>query len=153
MPRSRPPSLHHIGRIDLPLKRDHAWVVKIQRCGKIVAKRRFSDGPHGGKRRALQAAMRFRDQAFAQTQEREYGRWRRLRKRSDNTSGTIGVGRYVHNDRRKRQRVKAVFWLAFWNDANGKRRSRRFSVKLYGETRAKALALRARMQAMRTMFP
>lgn len=92
MPQPRLPHRHHIHRIDLPQKRDHAWVVKIQRCGAIIAKRRFSDGPHGGKRRALQAAIHFRDQALAKTQETAYGPWRRHRKRSDNTSGSATRG-------------------------------------------------------------
>ena len=148
MPKLR--RLRQIYRIDYPPRRDHAWIVQWRHRGQIMISRRFSDGRYGGKRQALAAAIRFRDVALSELEALRYERWRRSRKRSHNTSGIIGVGRYESLDRSKR--YVSVYWLAYWNDLAGKRYTQRFSVKLYGERRAKALACQARAEAMRAMF-
>ena len=146
----KPRRLRQIYRIDYPPRRDHAWIVQWRHRGRITISRRFSDGRYGGKRQALAAAIRFRDIALSELEALRYVRWRRSRKRSHNTSGIIGVGRYESLDRSKR--YISAYWLAYWNDLTGKRHQRRFSVKLHGERRAKALACQARAEAMRAMF-
>ena len=148
MPKVR--RLRQIYRIDYPPRRDHAWIVQWRHRGQITISRRFSDGRYGGKRQALAAAIQFRDIALPKREALRYEHWRRGRKRSHNTSGIIGVGRYESLSYNKR--YVSVYWLASWNDLTGKRHQRRFSVKLHGEHRAKALACRAREEAMRTMF-
>ncbi len=77
-----------ISRIDS--KHTHGWFVRISREGKIHSKM-FSDGPHGGKDDALQAAIQYRDQY-----ERDHPRkLEALRIRQslprNNSTGILGV--------------------------------------------------------------
>lgn len=146
----KPQRLHHIRRLDIP-KVMHAWVVQIKRHDQTPVRRRFSDSRYGGKRAALAAAIHFRETMLTETQQRHYLLWRRHRLRNDNTSGTIGVGRYVSHKRIKGRLYKYTAWQAFWCDQDGKRRSRQFSVDRYGEDRAKSLAQRARAEAIRAL--
>ena len=146
----KPRRLHHIRRLDIP-KVMHAWVVQIKRHGHTPVRRRFSDSRYGGKPAALAAAIRFRESVLTETQQRRYLLWRRHRLRNDNTSGTIGIGRYVSRKRIKGRLYKYTAWQAFWCDLNGKRRSRWFSVDRFGEEGAKTLAQRARREAIRAL--
>jgi hypothetical protein len=143
--------LHHIHRIDHAPKRTHAWVVQVQRCGDVRI-RRFSDGRYGGKRSALETAIRYRNAALRNLQDTRYGLWRRNRKRRNNTSGIVGVGRYVSRERAGGRIIERVAWQAFWDGPDGRRHGRKFSVNLHGERRARELARRAREDAMRTIF-
>lgn len=149
MPKSN--RLHHIRRIDNPSKHYHAWVVQVQRRKKPTV-RSFSDRRHGGKRKALAAALRYRNTLLVQANEARHQLWRYYRWRADNTSGIIGVGRYLWRSRFNNSVYETPAWQAYWNDRHGKRHSRWFSVSRYGEARAKALALRARKEAIREMF-
>lgn len=77
-----------ISRIDS--KHTHGWFVRISREGHIHSKM-FSDGPHGGKQEALEAAIHYRDEY-----EREHPRRpevSRIRQKlpSNNTTGVLGV--------------------------------------------------------------
>lgn len=143
--------LHHIHRIDHAPKRTHAWLVQVQRRGGITI-RCFTDGRYCGKRSALQAAIRFRDAALTSARDKGYQLWRRNRKRRNNTSGIVGVGRYVSRERIGGSSIERVSWQAFWDGPDGRRHGRKFSVNLHGERRARELARRAREDAMRTIF-
>ena len=144
---SKPSSQHHIHRIDNDDKRTHSWLVQVQRRGKIVFQY-FSDNLYGGKRKALTAAQQYRDQLLDQMQDEQYPLWRRNRKRRNNTSGIVGVGRYLARETVGGKLVERAFWQAFWDGSDGKRHSRKFSVSKYGEAKAKSLARAARLQAM-----
>lgn len=146
----KPRALHHIQRLDIP-KCMHAWVVYIRRHGHPPVRRRFSDSRYGGKRTALAAAMALRDSLMTEARTRRYWLWRRHRPRLNNTSGVIGIGRYVSHRRIKGRVYAYTEWQAFWIDATGKRRSRGFSVKRHGEAGARELARRARRAAMRAI--
>lgn len=143
--------LHHIHRIDHAPKRTHAWAVQVQRRGEIVI-RRFSDGRHSGKAEALKAAIRFRDGTLNGFTDQRYALWRRNRKRRNNTSGIVGVGRYVSRERGRHGIIERISWQAFWDGADGRRHGRKFSVNLHGEQRAKELARQARTAAMRALL-
>ena len=119
------------------------WKVAVQRRGEYMHKY-FSDKQHGGKSKALRAAKAWRDSLVAATSGAAYILWLRNRSYSHNTSGTIGVGRYVVRYGKK----KHLVWDAYWEDIDGKRHSRRFFVAAHGERRAKALASEARREAM-----
>lgn len=149
MARSR--NLHHIHRIDHAPKRTHAWLVQVQ-CRRKITIRSFADGRYGGRRAALQAAIRFRDAALNGAHDKSYQLWRRSRKRRNNTSGIVGVGRYISRERRRQGIIERVSWQAFWDGPDSRRHSRKFSVNLYGERRARALARRAREDAMRAIL-
>lgn len=143
--------LHHIHRIDHAPKRTHAWLVQVQCRGEITI-RSFADGRYGGKRAALQAAIRFRDAALNGARDKGYQLWRRNRKRRNNTSGMVEVGRYVTRERGRQGIIERISWQAFWDGPDGRRHSRKFSVNLHGERRARELARRAREDAMRAIF-
>lgn len=115
MTATRPHYPHPIRRVDAPLKYDHAWVVEARRRNEATI-RRFSDSRYGGKRAALVAAIRFRDTVLTEAQGKNYRLWRRHRKRRDNTSGTIGIGRYVSRKRVNGRIYRHTAWQAFWCD-------------------------------------
>ena len=106
----------------------------------------FSDGVYGGKRKALNAAIEFREKALAAVSNYEYHLHRRSILRRNNTSGIPGVGRY-ENISNPDKKTSAIFWVAFWNDEFGVRRQHKFSVLRYGEKEAKKLAIAARWAA------
>lgn len=147
---SRLRRLHHIVRLAEPGKRYRAWLVQIQRHGRITTGH-FRDTLYGGKQMALKAAIRFRDALLGDVEEQRYWVARRDRARRDNTSGIIGVGRYISRERKGRKIVERHAWHARWTDLNGRRHLRRFAVEHYGERGAKALACRARAAAMRVL--
>lgn len=134
--------LRNITRIDHEASRTYAWRVTLQRRNVITVKP-FSDATHGGKLKALKAALKYRDQLLPQYQPFDHHVWVRTRLRKNNTSGIPGVARYdkianFHTGRRE------VFWLAHWVDEYGASRKRKFSVLLYGERQAKRLAVAER---------
>ena len=143
---------HHIHRIDSEHKHMHYWRVQVQ-CKNRIVIRPFSDRLHGGKRKALRAAIACRDALLEQMHDGQYNLWRRQRKRSNNTSGIVGVGRYLARETVGGKHTVRAFWQAFWNDLDGKRHGKKFAVKKYGDARAKAMAIQARRQALAEMSP
>ena len=119
------------------------WKVSFRRRGKYMH-RYFSDKKCGGKTKGLRAAKAWRDAVLARVSGVNYVLWRRNKIYPHNTSGIVGVGRYVVRYGKKKQHV----WDAFWEDADGKRHCRRFFISTHGEKRAKALACEARQAAM-----
>lgn len=125
----------------------HGWRVQIQRKNRVELSH-FSDLQYGGKRKALQAAIAHRDALFQEMHGADYPQWRRSCKRRNNTSGMVGVGRYIAREMTGGKPVERPFWLGFWIGDDGKRHSRKFRVSKYGERQAKALARAAREQAL-----
>lgn len=136
----------NITRIDHEQSRTHAWRVTLQRKNEIVV-RAFSDGLYGGKRKALRAAVEYRDLLIAEYSVVEHHIWVRNRLRKNNTSGIPGVGRYdvLANPNTGR---REVFWLACWTDEHGVSRKRKFHVVQRGETQAKRLAIAERRRQL-----
>lgn len=134
--------LHNICRIDNEASRTHAWRVTFQRCNEIVVKP-FSDAIHGGKRKALQAAIAYRDELLRQASPSAHQAWVCTRLRRNNTSGIPGVARYETVDNPETGRRRA-FWLASWTNEHGVGRKRKFSVSRYGEREARRLAIAER---------
>lgn len=132
----------NITRIDNDTKRTHAWLVTVQRRGEIVV-RSFSDGIYGSKRKALAAAVAYRDLLLSRHSQFEHQVWVRSRLRKNNTSGIPGVGRYevLANPNTGR---REAFWLASWVNEHGLSRKRKFSVSCHGERHAKRLAIAER---------
>jgi len=130
--------LRNIIRVDYPEKRTFGWLSQVERQG-VKHKKFFSDSVYGGKRSSLNAAIQYRDHILHLT-ERQSSVWRRSIKRRNNTSGIVGVARYERSD--SKNEAARPYWCAFWDDAAGKRRSRKFSVSRHGEAQARALAIR-----------
>jgi hypothetical protein len=148
MPSPRPQ--RYIRRIDNERTYTHSWHVSIRCRGQIIT-RHFSDNVCGGKRKALKAAIAFRDATLTQFRGTDYALWLR-RERSNNTSGIVGVGRYVNRSETTDQTIEYPYWQAFWRDLEGKRHSRTFSVLQHGERKARKLAIVARRAAIEEML-
>jgi hypothetical protein len=137
----------NIRRIDNKTNRTFAWLVCVQRNNHIVTKM-FTDTVYGGKRKALQATICYRDQLLAEVSSFEHQLWLRTILRRNNTSGIPGVSRHdkIVNPNTGSRRV---FWLASWINEHGATRQRKFSVMLYGELQAKQLAIAERERQLK----
>jgi hypothetical protein len=133
---------HHIWRIDDEIKNFHCWRFQMVRNNKKVSKQ-FSDSVYGGKRKALQIAIRYRDEILATTDLFEQQIRIRTELRRNNKSGYSGVRRY-ENGRKPGSKSRQVYWSATWTNEDGVKHSRSFSINLYGEEEAKQLAIAER---------
>ena len=132
----------NIIRVDHEASQTHAWRVTLQRYNDIVVKT-FSDSIHGGKRKALKAAVGYRDELLRRYSPYAHAIWVRTRLRRNNTSGIPGVARYEERVNPITGNTR-VFWLASWVNENGASRKRRFTVSHYGDRHAKRLAVAER---------
>lgn len=109
----------------------------------------FSDSKYGGKRRALNAAKKFRDEKYKSLKKEELlnNKLKRIvRRHSRNTSGIIGVrnsytirGNYIYEE-----------WTAF-GYKDGKHWRKAYSINKYGDKGAFILACRARHRKQGTL--
>ena len=156
--RTRKPAKPHrariygLTRIDHGRSRTHAWHVTITRQRRTFS-RYFSDGVCGGKRAALKAALRYRDEVIAQhapLSRRDYANV----KRRNNRSGVPGVCKSAKPRSRFGKRVLEWFWIGYWTPEPGGAYWRKsFSAKKYGEKGAVRLAVAARRQGLAEMEP
>lgn len=140
------PHFRNIIRVDHEASRTHAWRATLQRWNGITVKT-FSDSVHCGKRKALKAALEYRNALLLLHSPFQHQVWVRTRLRKNNTSGFPGVGRYevVANTKTGRRQV---FWLASWANERGARRQRKFFISSYGERQAKRLAITERTRQL-----
>jgi hypothetical protein len=134
----------YVVRVDNEKSRTHAWKVTIKRKNKYLHKY-FSDNIYGGKKKALDAAISYRNELIKEVSGTDYEIWKREHKRPVNTSGIVGVARYICT---RKSGNKYPYWQAFWLNADGKRISRTFSAFLHGEEGAKQLACEARRKGV-----
>jgi hypothetical protein len=132
-------TLHHIYRMDIEKGSVHTWQVKAVRFN-IIKTKNFSDTRYGGRDKALQAAIRYRDELLAQIDHFAHQMWIRSAIPSSNTSGISGVTRCELGDKRS-PNSRYVGWAAQWTNEHGIHRQRWFSVARYGEHEAKRLAI------------
>ncbi len=112
------------------------WAVHIRRRGKVYF-RRFYDLKLGGARKALAAAVQWRDGVLANTRVLTFREFH-ARRRSNNTSGVPGV----HFVKGVRQPLGS--WQAKIRLAGGRKVHRSFSVRKFGSRQAFRLAVAAR---------
>ncbi|MDI6400648.1 hypothetical protein QLX67_01485 [Balneolaceae bacterium ANBcel3] len=93
-------SMKNISRIDQPSKNTYGWFVRIRRDGKSIS-RFFSDGKHGGREKALDAAIVFRDKNLEQWESfaKNHDRAMHLGKKSN--IGYPGISYCIKKKRRK----------------------------------------------------
>lgn len=138
--------LHCIVRIDVDRPRSqHCWEVKIIRPGNSFH-RSFSDSKFGGRRKALEAAMKCRDRELkkrpAMTSYEQA-----IRPKSSNTSGIVGVRRTVRKVRRGKRVWSYDVWVATGTPVSGGRtKTRYFSIGRLGPRKAKAAAIAQRKE-------
>jgi hypothetical protein len=141
--------MYGIKRVDHAASRTHAWVVRIQRRGRIHH-RYFTDSLYGGKRNALEAAIRHRDHLTATLRPLSRRGFCSIKKKN-NRSGIVGVARITKIERKQHRTWQADFWVAVWPIAGNRSRQKKFSVKKYGERQALRLAMNARKVALRNL--
>ena len=140
--------LRHISRQEKSPKAAAGWKVCLTRRGKFMYKP-FADSKYGGKTKALNAAKSWHAQMVKSTSGADYVLWRRKKRSRPGASGSgiVGVGRYAVRYGRRRH----LLWEAYWQDADGKRHSRRFFISVHGDKGAKALACGARRHGMKEL--
>ena len=135
--------------VEDPKLRVRGWRIRVPYFeeGRLKYRRKLvSEFRYGGTKESLRAmAVRLRDRLIAELGTSTFGvACFQRQKSSRNTSGHIGVSRNVQVKKGKVQTT----WAARWTDAQGKIVMRRFSVRRYGEERAKRLAILARTEGI-----
>lgn len=142
-----PREMYGISRFDDEKRYSHGWRVSLLRQGKRLVEN-FPDKKHGGRRRALRMAQRYRDELlrkFPPISRKEVCRIRR----SNNQSGITGVCTYAKRYKLKDGSYRETrYWDASWPDKDGKKTSVSFSVKEYGDEMARSMAIRARQRGL-----
>jgi len=123
-------TLRHIVRFDYG--RSHGWFVRVYRAGKCHS-RLFSDGRHGGKRAALLQAQRFRDELLKSLPAPLTTRPREL------SAGRVYRDVRSYMDSKGREQTYTV-WAAWIRRMDGRAAPTSYSVKKWGERRAKQMA-------------
>jgi hypothetical protein len=123
--------------------RSDAWAAIIRRVSGDAAGV-FTDSVYGGSKQAYRAAV-----AWYEAMEPRYPAATRVQRmvtlRSNNRSGITGVYRWPATGE---NRVGA-YWAAQWVESEWERPKRRkFSIALYGERKARRLAIEARDSAL-----
>jgi len=125
------------------------FLVRITRKGKMTSEY-FQDSEHGGKRKALDAARKYRDSLEAKL--KAYTPKELSKKvRSNNTSGVVGVRYVEESDPRWPSKPTYGYYVAQWSPEKGVRKTKRFSIEKYGEDEAYRLALQARKKGVASM--
>jgi len=125
------------------------WLVRVTRKGKLTSWY-FNDEQYGGKRKALTAARKYRDE-LEKTLRGYTAKQLAKKKRSNNTSGVAGVRLVEESDPRWPSEPTYQYWIAQWSPKKGVRRTKRFSVQKYGNEKAYRMALAARRKGVAEM--
>ena len=128
-------------RLYRQLNRSRGWQARFRLFGTVYS-RYFSDAEYGSSAAAREAAEHLASQNQDLHNELR-ALHRRFVVRANSRSGLPGVARYEGNV------AHGPFWLAYWDDQNGRRVNRRFSIGRYGETEACRLAREAREKGVR----
>ncbi|MEX1669378.1 AP2/ERF family transcription factor [Zhongshania guokunii] len=141
MPKSK--TMYGISRIDDDIHRTHAWRVSIRRQGKLLVKN-FPDKTYGGKRKALAEAKLHRDKIVAEHPPTTRKQFCSTLRRHNN-SGIPGVYRYAKRYKLKNGCIKEIwYWEAHWPVGTNSSEKATFSVAVYGERKAKRMAIATR---------
>lgn len=123
-----------ISRIEQPEKKHFGYYVRLNWRGTQYAKF-FADKKYGGKRKALKAAEAYFDELDEKMPlDSQVGRMT-----VRNSSGIVGVSRTKSASRGH----SYEYWQARWGSGS-ERKSAKFSIRKYGEEKAKELAIAAR---------
>jgi len=133
-----------------PRRVEHTLLARDRPTAETHLCARLSDGRHGGRQPAFQAAKLCRDALVTAHPPLSKPAYCAIRKKN-NRSGISGLMRVdtwqVHNGRRSRR----LHWEAQWPIGNGKARHQKFSITKYGEEGAKRKALAARRAALKAL--
>lgn len=118
------------------------WEVRIQRRG-LKTEKFFGDRRYSGKRNSLAAAKEFRDKIEASAEKYSVKDLAAVPS-SRNKSGVVGVRLHKQKDTRGDFEYHYWYWVAQWTNANGKRKTKAFSIHQHGDEEAYKLACQAR---------
>ena len=141
-----PRANYGITRIDQPEKKNHGFYVRITHRHKTHQKY-FPDKSSGGKRKARNAAEKFRDDLLKKMPKYKQELAAR-KKRKALQSGVVGVT-HVVTGQQEDGSFRYQYWQAAWADAEGTRRTSKFSIGRYGKQKALDMAVKARAKAVR----
>lgn len=127
----------------------HGWQVRVQR-NKVSHSKLFSDSLLGGKEKALEAAVAFRDSFMDDNPPMSRLQLAQLEKKT-NTSGVVGVSKVRHVDQRGEKVYQYWYWQAYWTPSPGKHKCVRFSIDKHGDEAAYQMALAARYKGLMDM--
>lgn len=139
-----PRPFYGITRIDQPEKKNHGFYVRITHRGKSHQKY-FPDKSLGGKNKALKAARDFRDTILEKMPKYKQDAASKKKRRIKH-SGTVGV---THVVSKSPKGTVYEYWQAAWADAEGHRRTAKFSISRYGDDKALDMAKKARREGLR----
>ena len=146
---SQPAKTPGISRIDQPSHRTHGFFLRATRYGKTYSAF-FADKTYGGRAPAFAAAELYRGKLLkilGRPVQKSRRYWAELPRRQGR-SGIVGVQRMIN----RRSKPWRKFWQATWSPKPGLVRKQKFSIRKYGETKARQLAIRARRAGVRSMM-
>ncbi len=150
---SSPPPIKHkgISRVDSKTSRTFGWYVRVFFNGEKKV-RFFSDGCYGGRDKALQKALQFRNKA-----EKELGKPRTDRvvvtKTNNNTTGIIGLHRKCEKTITKSGEIRyRNIYEITWCPAPNQMSRTRVSIDKHGEEQALLKAYRIRRAKERLVY-
>ena len=124
----------NIRRVDHEASSTHCWRVTVQRRKRIFV-RDFSDGRHGGRQPALQAAQLYRNKLVKAYPPLSKAAYCAIRKKN-NRSGISGLTRVDTWEMYKGRRFRRLYWDAQWPIGHRKAQHKKFSITKYGEEEA-----------------
>ena len=139
----------NIRRVDHDVSSTHCWRVTVQRRKQIFV-RDFSDGRHGGRQHALQAAQLYRAKLVKAYPPLSMAAYCAIRKKN-NRSGISGLTRVDTWEIYRGRRFRRLYWEAQWPIGNGKAQHKKFSITKYGEDGAYLRAFTARETAFKAL--
>jgi len=134
-----------VSRIDQPEKHNHGFYVRLTRNGKRFAKF-FSDIGYGSKEKALSSARRHYAELEKKNPPMSRKAFAQIERRASKT-GIVGVSKITKIVKGRAYK----FWQATWSPVAGAVRKQAFSIKKYGEAKAKTLAIKARKKGLNEM--
>ena len=139
----------NIRRVDHEASSTHCWRVTVQRRKRIFV-RDFSDGRHGGRQPALQAAHLYRNKLVKAYPPLSKAAYCAIRKKN-NRSGISGLTRVDTWEMYKGRRFRRLYWDAQWPIGHRKAQHKKFSITKYGEEEAYLRAFTARATALKAL--
>jgi len=145
---SRPSKARGICRIDQPAKHNYGYFARLQRDGKIYSAF-FADKAHGGRKKALAAAIAYHQnmlEIFGPPMQKRRRWWAEIRRRKG-SSGVVGVQLSVVRRGGKARK----YWTATWSPKPYSPVRKMFSINRHGFRKARQMAVRARRAGLRSM--
>ena len=135
------PEQKHKGISRIDSRNTHGWFVRVYNRD-VTYSKLFSDKKNGGRAKALDMALEFRDQLESEVRAVSPGR-RIVQRDKRNKSGVIGVCR---TRKRNRNGTYSECYSVSWSPELNVKKCRTFSIQKYGEDTAFELACELRRQ-------